>query len=135
MAKDNPEIQLVSNLVIQRADGDVLMLLHNPEDETRRDRWWMPGADLELYEHPDEAANRVLDGLTELEWEAPTLAYVDSFRGRRGWHIVFHYFVRAVGEPTIDTQFAWYSPGELPRTVHGAWEKGVIQRVLEESAA
>ena len=60
----------------------------------RNDRWWLPSADLELYEHPDEAVNRVLDGLTELEWDTPTLAYVESFRGRRGWHIVFHYSVR-----------------------------------------
>lgn len=121
-----PDIQLISNLVVQRPDGKVLFVRYDTDDE----RWWLPGEDLEPYEHPDERARQVLAELPGLETEDPELIFIESFRGRRGWHVVFHYRVRGQGEPGGAAAAEWYGPDELPRTVHGRWEREAVRRVL-----
>jgi hypothetical protein len=61
-------------------------------------------------------------------------ARVESFRGRRGWHVVFHYRVEVEGEPT-GPEAAWFAPDNLPRTAHGSWERKAVERVLSEPVA
>jgi ADP-ribose pyrophosphatase YjhB (NUDIX family) len=123
-----PDVQVISSLIVQRADGDVLLIRYDRDDE----RWWLPGDDLEPYEHPDDAAQRFLQrDLPGLEWEAPEMLFVESFRGRRGWHVIFHYAVRASGEPAGERETGWFSPTDLPRTFHGSWERKVVARATE----
>jgi ADP-ribose pyrophosphatase YjhB (NUDIX family) len=123
-----PEIQVISSLVVQREDGDVLLVRYDLDDE----RWWLPGDDLVPYEHPDDAARRFLErDAPGLACEEPEMLFVESFRGRRGWHVIFHYGVRARGEAGGETPTEWFSPDELPRTFHGSWEKKVIRRATE----
>lgn len=119
------DVQLIASLVIQRLDGGVL-LVRDPGDQAR---WWLPGADLEAFEHPDEAAGRVLANFPGLSARTPELSHVDSFRGRRGWHVTFHYLVRATGDPEGSKQTGWFPPDGLPRMMHGRWEKEVVRRV------
>ena len=63
MAEQQPDIQLIANLVVLRPDGRVLFVRYQPDDE----RWWLPGEDLEPYEHPDERARAVLASLARLD--------------------------------------------------------------------
>jgi ADP-ribose pyrophosphatase YjhB (NUDIX family) len=95
-----------------------------------RRRWWLPGEDLEPYEHPDERARKTLEALGGVTPAAFALAFVESFRGRRGWHVVFHYRVEADGEPDREIPGAWFAPGDLPRTMHGRWEREAVRRAL-----
>jgi ADP-ribose pyrophosphatase YjhB (NUDIX family) len=119
-------VQLIANLVVRRRDGAVLLVRYDPDDE----RWWLPGAELEPYEHPDEVAARAAKGLAGVRSKAPVFSHVESFRGRRGWHVVFHYRVDAAGTPSGDPPAAWHPADALPRTVHGAWERDAVRRVL-----
>jgi ADP-ribose pyrophosphatase YjhB (NUDIX family) len=121
-----PDIQLISNLVVTAPDGRVLLVRYDEDDE----RWWLPGGDLEPYEHPDEAADRVLAGLPGLAPKERVLAFVESFRGRRGWHVVFHYRVSTTGEPQGDVAFAWHAADALPPTAHRPWEQNAVARAL-----
>jgi len=126
-----PEIQVISSLVVQRQNGDVLLVRYDADDE----RWWLPGDDLVPYEHPDDAAKRFLErDVSGLEFEEPEMLFVESFRGRRGWHVIFHYGVRSRGEAEGAYETAWFSRDELPRTFHGSWERKVIQRATELTA-
>jgi ADP-ribose pyrophosphatase YjhB (NUDIX family) len=124
-----PDIQLIANLVVQRPDGKVLLLRYDPDDE----RWWLPGEDLDPYQHPDERARQVLDELPGLEAGDPQMIFIESFRGRRGWHVVFHYRVRGDGHPAGAAAAEWFAADELPRTMHGRWERDAVRRVLEDS--
>lgn len=126
MPADYPDTQLIANLVITDGTGRVLFVRHDPEEE----RWWLPGDDLEPYQHPDERARQLLEELSGLEWREPAMIRVDSFRGRRGWHVFFHYLVEAGGEPKADFEVAWFPLDDLPKTVHGSWEKNVVRSVL-----
>lgn len=124
-----PAIQLIANLVVTRPGGEVLFVRYDPDDE----RWWLPGEDLEPYEHPDEAARRILRKFAGLSIDAIAMREVESFRGRRGWHVVFHYRVKADGEPQADYPVRWFSSSNLPRTVHGRWERDAVNRMLQAS--
>jgi ADP-ribose pyrophosphatase YjhB (NUDIX family) len=123
------DVQLIANLVVERADGKILFVRYRGDDE----RWWLPGEDLEPYEHPDERARIILEAFAGLDAEEPRMTFVESFRGRRGWHVVFHYHVRTSGEPPAEERPGWFAPDELPRTMHGRWEHEAVRRVLEDA--
>lgn len=55
---------------------------------------------------------------------------VESFRGRRGWHVIFTYRVEADGEPGGEFPTEWFPAGELPKTKHGRWERERVGRAL-----
>jgi ADP-ribose pyrophosphatase YjhB (NUDIX family) len=124
------DVQVIANLVVVGDDGRVLLVRHDPDDE----RWWLPGEDLRPFQHPDERAREVLEEVGGLTCRSLALVFVESFRGRRGWHLVFHYRADVEGDPTGDVaETGWFEPDELPRTMHGAWERKVVRRVLTES--
>lgn len=131
----DPSVQLIANLVVTRADGRVLLVQYDPAHESSDAdadlRWWLPGHQLEAYQHPDEAARTALADLDGIEASAVTLTRVQSFRGRRGWHVSFDYRVDAAGEPSQRSIPArWCDPEDLPRTMHGSWEGTTIAGVL-----
>lgn len=122
------DVQLISNLVVRRPDGRILLIRYHDDDE----RWWLPGEDLEAYEHPDERTRQVLETtFPGLEVSSVAFHDVESFRGRRGWHVMFNYLVEADGDPGAEQETEWFDPAELPRTMHGRWERDVVTRVLE----
>lgn len=125
MSAAGPQIQLIANLVVRRPSGEVLFVRYDDQDE----RWWLPGGDLAAYEHPDERARAVLADLG-IEPRALRMSHVESFRGRRGWHVVFHYAADADGVASGAVPAAWHAPDALPRTVHGAWEREAVARAL-----
>jgi hypothetical protein len=65
--QEMPPIQLFVNLVVVAPGGQVLLARYDKEDE----RWMIPYADLEPYEHPDETARRGLERLSPLAVRSP----------------------------------------------------------------
>ncbi len=116
-----PDIQLTSNVVIVNEKNEVLLTRYDPDDE----RWWIPGASLETYEHPDAAAARALADVGQSDKLAATMKHVESFRGRRGWHVMFNYIV-ATNSNAITGDSCWFPLTALPPTAHGEWERSVI---------
>ena len=126
-ASGTPDIQLFCNLVIRREKDDAILLeKHDPDD----DRWWLPAADLEPYEHPDDAARRAVEAIAGITVTRSSMVQVQSFRGRRGWHVTFDYLVVAGGEPKEAKRFEWFPMDALPRTAHGNWEQDLIRKVI-----
>lgn len=135
MEPQEPAIQLIANLVVQRDDGQVLLAQYNPAGETSpadtNGRWWLPAHELDQYQHPDDAASHALDSIGGLEVESINLVRVQSFEGRRGWHISFDYSVKASGNPeSSEIPAAWFALDNLPATMHGDWEQQTIDAVL-----
>ena len=138
MSGEQPSIQPIVNLVVQGSDGRVLLVRYGPDggdDPDTERRWWLPGRELEPYQHPDAAADLALDEIDGLTVGSSGLACVQSFRGRRGWHLTFDYLVVASGTPTpAGVPAAWHDIDDLPRTMHGNWERDTIHAVLEAGA-
>ena len=126
MNDDQPDIQLISNLVIKNASGEILFVKYDTDD----DRWWLPGGDLTPYQHPDDCARDILNSLTGLIWSDLRMIKVQSFRGRRGWHVMFDYFVSGSGEVEGDVPASWFPKDAFPRTKHGRHETDTVEAVL-----
>ena len=120
------DIQLTSNVVIVSPANRVLLTQYDEND----DRFWIPGASLEEYEHPDSAALRGVADVLAGEQSVPILSHIESFRGRRGWHVMFNYLVRIDAEPAGE-EATWFDANALPAMAHGEWEKGVIAKALK----
>jgi ADP-ribose pyrophosphatase YjhB (NUDIX family) len=130
MSTESPAIQLIANVVLENADGHVLLVRYgDAESEGAEPRWWIPAGELEPYEHPDDVARAAIQGYG-VTIESISLARVDSFRGRRGWHLSFDYRARGGGAPSGTNPAAWHDPADLPPTAHGNWERDVITTVL-----
>ncbi len=84
----DPAVQVMVNLVIDRGDEHILLVRYDAD----REEWWLPATEVAPYEHPDEAAERTLTELGVTDGEM-SIANVQSFRGRRGWHLTFDYMV------------------------------------------
>ena len=125
MIEETVATQVIANLVVTDHDGRVLFVRHDSDSG----KWWLPGRDVEPYTHPDKTAEAVLADLAGLETVKPEFDHVESFRGRRGWHLVFHYRVRTKGMPVDDALSQWYPAEDLPVTAHGGWEKAVVKRL------
>jgi ADP-ribose pyrophosphatase YjhB (NUDIX family) len=117
-----PDIQLMANVVIHNHRGEVLLTRYQEEDE----RWWLPGSELDPYEHPDQACARALADLG-LTGVSAQLHHVESFRGRRGWHVMFNYGCEAMA---AGEGGSWHAAAALPTMTHGAWERDVVAKVL-----
>ncbi|MEM7221698.1 MAG: hypothetical protein AAF495_01880 [Pseudomonadota bacterium] len=130
MTEETVDTQVIANLVVRDPEGRVLFVRYDPENE----KWWLPGKDVAPYTHPDETAAAVLAAVEGLAVDSTELSHVESFRGRRGWHLVFNYDVRATGAPGGSDEAQWFDAEALPRTVHGAWEKQVVARVTAGQA-
>ncbi len=124
-AQQKTDIQLTANVIIVSASDQVLLTRYDDEDE----RMWIPGASLNEYEHPDAAAARVVVDVGVITNAAVTLHHIESFRGRRGWHVMFNYVVRLDTNVTAKDA-AWFDAKQLPSTAHGEWESGVIAKAM-----
>lgn len=143
MSIDQPAVQHIVNLVVRHTDGRVLLARYDAAGEQEGQtvepadiKWWLPAHELEPYQHPDEAVELALAAIGGLESEIQGLERVQSFRGRRGWHISFDYLVLASGQPANrGVPAAWHDLDDLPPTTHGNWERDTIDGVLAASAA
>jgi ADP-ribose pyrophosphatase YjhB (NUDIX family) len=123
-----PAIQLIADVVALNDAGQVLLARYGDADDTSP-RWWLPAGELEPYEHPDDVARTAL-GELGVSVESLTLHRIRSFRGRRGWHVMFDYRAEVGGDPRGDIPAAWHDPADLPPTAHGSHERETIGDVL-----
>lgn len=125
MAANEPQIDLICNVVIRREDGKVLLTRYESDSQ----QWWLPGRDLIPYEHPNDVAPKVLEEVGGFTATNILFKEIESFRGRSGWHVMFNYLAEVSGEPASgDCQ--WFAPDDLPQTAHGSWERGVVERAV-----
>ena len=134
----SPAIQLIANVVVTDGDGHVLLARYDPsaelDDGDADARWWLPAHELVAYEHPDDAARLALDRIGGLHVDTVALARVQSFRGRRGWHVSFDYAATASGQPSGSVPARWFPLDDLPPTMHGNWERDTIDGVAASRA-
>jgi ADP-ribose pyrophosphatase YjhB (NUDIX family) len=122
------DIQLTANVIIVSPNHKVLLTRYDNDDE----RMWIPGASLNEYEHPDAAALRAVSDVGIFAPVSVTLHHIESFRGRRGWHVMFNYVAKIDAE-IASKSATWHDAINLPQMAHGEWEKGVITKVISTS--
>ena len=135
-----PQVQLISDVALLNSEARKVLLVRY----RRRGYdtgWYLPDVLLNLLEHPDEGAKRVL-------WEqlgsAPSqisLSHVESFEAEGFWHLAFHYKAESddkVGDhaSTDIAELRWFPVDELPDfsdVGFNGWALKTLGRILKAS--
>ncbi len=121
------DTQVIANLVTINDKGQVLLTQLDDSE-----KWWLPGEDVEPFTHPDDTVAKIAAKLTG-EALKPNFDHLESFRGRRGWHLMFNYVLLAGAARNEDGD--WHDVDALPKTAHGNWEKQVIRQIHEKHSS
>jgi ADP-ribose pyrophosphatase YjhB (NUDIX family) len=125
------------------ADRQVLLVRYR--DITRYDHqegWFLPDDYLNPFEHPDEAAVRILRDQVGLTVSATRLDHIESF-GNGAWHLIFHYCseIARAQPPVLTGNMAdarWFPLDALPERddiAHHGWALDVLESILKRAPA
>ena len=118
------------------ADGHVVLVKY--EDVSKYDGqrgWFLPDDYLVEFEHPREAAKRIVREQLGLEPPELELADIESF-GNGGWHLIFHYRGALADRAELRrgenvTAAEWFLLDSLPdasEVAHHGWALDVIRQ-------
>ena len=135
-----PEIKykLIADVALF-TDNEVLLLKYKDENKYDHQKgWFLPDDLLQEFEHPDEAADRILLEQLNLSNINPSLDHIESFKGKdSSWHLVFHYkaeinnYTDIVKSDEI-AEFDWFDLSELPEkkeVAHNGWALYTIKAI------
>ncbi len=121
-------------------NGNEVLLVKYTEDNNydHQKGWFLPDELLMEFEHPDEAADRILLGQFNLSNINPSLDHIESFKGKdSSWHMVFHYkaeindYLDLVKSDQI-SEYDWFDLSELPdkkEIAHNGWALFTIKAI------
>ena len=113
------------------SEGSVLLVKY--KDKNKYDHqpgWFLPDDLLQDFEHPEDAAVRILHEQLKLSNINPKLDHIESFKGRdSSWHLAFHFKAEIAEVPDIVKSdevkiFDWFDLSELPEkeeVAHHGW--------------
>lgn len=135
-----PEIKYKLIADVALFTGNEVLLLKY-KDENKYDHqagWFLPDDLLSEFEHPDEAADRILLEQLNLSNINPALDHIESFKGKdSSWHLVFHYkaeinnYLDIVKSDEI-SELDWFDLSELPakkEVAHNGWALFTIKAI------
>jgi len=133
-----PQLQLVSDVALFMRDESAKVLLVRYRRPGYDTGWYLPDVLLNVLEHPEEGAKRVLTEQLGVGAREVSLSHIESFSAEGIWHLAFHY--KAVAEmdlivhPSADVADSqWFPVTALPEqrdTGLNGWALKTIERVL-----
>jgi ADP-ribose pyrophosphatase YjhB (NUDIX family) len=117
------------------AEGHVVLVKYNGMPDHQRG-WFLPHDLLNLFEHPSDGIKRALRGQLGINFEAPALKHVESFKGRDGtWHLSFHHLVALPERMELKPSDAladagWFKLNALPardEVAHHGWALDTLE--------
>lgn len=121
------------------SDGDVLLVKYKDGNKYDHQKGWFLPDDLLLeFEHPEDAAIRILKEQLNISGIVPDLHTVESFTGKdESWHLVFHYKavvpLHTVIKKSEDiSEYDWFDIKDLPdkkETAHNGWAIYTIKSI------
>lgn len=126
----NHSCKLICDVTIISADKVLLVKYKDENKYDHQSGWFLPDDLLKDFEHPEDAALRILEEQTGIKDLNPELAFIESFKGAdQSWHLVFHYKAESAEEPVIIAQeeikdAKWFGLKDLPdkkEVAHHGW--------------
>lgn len=124
------------------AEGEILLVKYKDANKYDHETgWFLPDDLLKDYEHPDDAAIRILHEQLKISDIPVHLTHIESFQGNdRTWHLVFHYKVELTEAPDViqsgDIEFYdWIALNDLPQkstVAHNGWALYTIERIMND---
>src|SRR5208337_218433 len=104
--------------------------------------WFLPDDALNLFEHPETAAERILKEQLNVSVPKLFLGFIESFKGDSGaWHLAFHYKAELQEPPAInpskDVKAAeWFPLNQLPHreeVAHHGWALSILRDMIRRT--
>ncbi|MBM3601196.1 MAG: NUDIX domain-containing protein [Alphaproteobacteria bacterium] len=131
------QCKMIVGLIVRSVDTILFVRYASARDG--QTGWFLPDDLINEFEHPDDAARRVLGTKLGLGEVAPKLNHIESFKGRdQSWHLAFHYLahVERPEHVTLSADLAemrWFALGKLPPRAdiaHHGWALSVLTRAF-----
>ncbi|MEO6695628.1 MAG: NUDIX domain-containing protein [Ignavibacteria bacterium] len=133
------DCKLIADLVF--IEGDKVLLVKY-KDENKYDQqkgWLLPGDQLKEFEHPEDAALRIIQEQFNFKDAKVILDHIESFKGNdKSWHLVFHFKVMLPENSDLNIScdietLKWFNFNELPdkkEVAHHGWALYTINTVI-----
>lgn len=119
------------------SEGSVLLVQYKDKNKyDHQSGWFLPDDLLQDFEHPEDAAVRILHEQLKISNVNPKLDHIESFKGRdSSWHLVFHFKAEVIEVPDIIEledikNFDWFDLTELPEkkeVAHHGWALNTLK--------
>ncbi|MCY7360785.1 MAG: NUDIX hydrolase [Ignavibacteria bacterium] len=120
---------------------NILLIKYNDANKyDHQSGWFLPDDLLLDFEHPEDAAVRILKEQLNLSEIIPVLNHVESFKGNdSSWHLVFHYKAELSDIPEINfsediISIQWFETNKLPEkndVAHHGWALYTIDEIIK----
>jgi len=134
------ECKLIADIILI-AENEVLMVKYKDKNKyDHQSGWFLPDDLINEFEHPDDAAIRILHEQLKLVNINPKLDHMESFKGNdRSWHLVFHYKAILPDAPDIVKseeieRLNWFGLKNLPakeEVAYHGWALYTIKEMLK----
>ena len=132
--------RLIADVALMADDKVLLVRYHDVRDYDGQRGWFLPDAALERYEHPDDAAARLLREQVGLEVPV-ALDHIESL-GNGTWHLIFHFRAdignaRPIVAGANVAAAEWFplaAPPDPADVAHEGWGLDVLERIRRPAA-
>lgn len=129
--------KLVADVCLTQGDKVLLVRYKDTSGYDAEGGWFLPDDFLRHMEHPDDAAQRILQDQAGIHPVTLRLSRIESFEGNGLWRLVFHYAGEvaeaAKASPGANVRsIEWFSLDRLPPAGdvgHGGWALETIREV------
>jgi ADP-ribose pyrophosphatase YjhB (NUDIX family) len=130
-------IKLVADVALFAGDRVLLVRYKDTRKYDGQSGWFLPDDYLRRLEHPEGAAQRILQEQIGLVGSDLKLGTIESFEGNGAWHLIFHHVGRlpspskvALGPNTAAAE--WFPLDRLPdrsAIAHDGWAVDVLEAI------
>lgn len=133
--------KLIADVAVFSKDEVLLVRYINKNKYDHQEGWFLPDDLINEFEHPEDAAVRILTEQLNLSDVKLKSAIIESFQGNDNtWHLVFHYRTEILSKNLItksgDIESAeWFALNKLPdkkEVAHHGWAIYTIDEMINK---
>jgi ADP-ribose pyrophosphatase YjhB (NUDIX family) len=127
--------KLIADVMMLAGERVLLVRYREPAQYDHQRGWFLPNGLLAEFEHPDDAARRILREQFHIASARVQFGTIESFKGNDGsWHLTFHYKAQTDDPPHLRPaemvgEAVWFPLDALPpraEVAHHGWALEVI---------
>lgn len=129
---------MIADVALFWADRVLLVKYRDLEKYDGESGWFLPDDELKHFEHPEQAAKRIIKEQLGISVQKVRLGFIESFKGNNGgWHMSFHYRAdldRIPEKPQSDglASADWFplrNPPDRSEVAHHGWALSTIREL------
>lgn len=131
--------KLIADVAVFKKNEVLLVKYKNKNKYDHQSGWFLPDDLINEFEHPEDAANRILNEQLNLSGVKLKIENIESFQGNdKTWHLVFHYKTEITSKDLIsksdDVESSeWFALNKLPdkkEVAHHGWALYIIDEMV-----